>query len=67
MRKHKHHIEGKIEQEIRFLLLENAKKLTDIIDSISVGSDDVKVKVLRHLIDDSKVGVDGDLYTWIRN
>lgn len=64
MRKHKKNIEVRIAQEIRVLLLESNKTLADLIDSISVGTDDIKIRTLRQLVDDSTVELVDQFYSW---
>ncbi len=64
MRKHKENLAQKIEQEIRVLLLEGDKTLSGLIDSISIGSDEIKLRILRELIDEGKVNVVGSAYKW---
>lgn len=67
MRKHKKNIENKIEQEIRVLLLEGDKDLKHLVDSITVGNDKIKLKILRLLIDEKKVELSNSTYIWRAN
>lgn len=67
MRKHKKNIESKIEQEVRIVLLEGNRMLRELIDSISVGTDEIKLSILRQLIDEGKVAINEDYYIWCRN
>lgn len=67
MRKHKKNIEDKIEQEIRVLLMEGDKDLKQLVDSITVGNDKIKLKILRLLIDEKKVELSNSTYIWRAN
>lgn len=67
-RKHLATIEAKIEQEIRVLLMEKSLELHELIDNLTVGSDEQKLKVLRTLTDEGKVAIqDGKQYHWMAN
>ncbi|MCA5005575.1 RecQ family ATP-dependent DNA helicase [Sphingobacterium bovistauri] len=66
-RKHTDGVESRIEQEIRILLLEKPLTLHELIDNISVGDDQKKLNLLRELVDDSKVALNGDTYSWVAN
>src|SRR5690606_2211930 len=66
VRKHKEDQEQKIEQQIRVLLLEKPLSLHELIDSISVGDESIRIQILRRLVDDGKVQVEEELYSWIQ-
>lgn len=65
LRKHGDQINNKIIQEVRILLLEGDKSLADLMDSIAVGNDELKLRMLRYLIDDSKIEIVAEKYKWI--
>ncbi|MBE8719503.1 RecQ family ATP-dependent DNA helicase [Sphingobacterium pedocola] len=65
VRKHKEGQTAKIRQEIRILLSEKALTLHELIDSISVGRETDKIKILRELIEESEAKVEEEMYYWI--
>ena len=65
VRKHKDDQEQKIEQQIRVLLLEKSLYLHELIDSISVGNEHIRIQILRRLVDEGKVKLDQEMYSWI--
>lgn len=65
MRIHKSNMNNKIEQQVRILLLEENRSLHDLIDAITIGNDETKLDVVRHLIDDAKIEVIDSQYKWI--
>lgn len=65
VRKHKEGQTAKIRQEIRILLSEKALTLHELIDSISVGRENDKIKILRELIEESEAKVEEEMYYWI--
>ncbi|GGH31674.1 RecQ family ATP-dependent DNA helicase [Sphingobacterium alkalisoli] len=65
VRKHKEGQTGKIRQEIRVLLIEKALLLHELIDNISIGRENDKIKILRELIEEDEVRVEEEMYYWI--
>lgn len=62
---HKSNLSNIIRQQIRDILRDKDKSLTEIIDSISLGDDDTKLKELRKLIDEGKVFGIGECFRWV--
>ena len=67
IRKHKLGINQKIEQEIRVLLLEKPLLLKDLVDSIAVGSESVKIEMIRKLVDQDFIRIENNNYIWNKN
>lgn len=65
IRAHKNNISTKIRQQIRDILSDKDKSLSEIIDSIALGEDDTKLKELRELIDEGKVVGIGEMFRWV--
>lgn len=67
MRKHKKGIEEKIQQEIRQILMGGSKSLHDLVDSLSIGNDETKLRILRQMIDNSRISLSKGIYSWTEN
>ncbi|MFZ4260816.1 RecQ family ATP-dependent DNA helicase [Sphingobacterium sp. HJSM2_6] len=53
-----------IEEQFKNLLIERPLSLHNLIESATVGKESLRLKVLRTLIDQEKILVDNDLYSW---
>ncbi len=64
MRAHQDNVAKKIAQQIRELLLTNPLPLQALIDQLSVGSEEAKLRVFRSLLDEEQIMLKDDLYHW---
>lgn len=66
MRKHTAHIEEQVAVAIKQLLSTEEHALEDIIDTISMGTEELKLKMIRELLDEGKLILEGHKYRWNR-
>lgn len=68
MRKHKEkvgqNLREKMREELKAALANGPKQLKVLIDSLPLGDDKEKLTLLRSLVDEEQIVVEGDLYAW---
>jgi len=55
MRQHRHGIEEKLQAEIKALLSEKPMGIKELVDALSIGNDEVRLKVVRKLMDTERI------------
>lgn len=64
MRLHKKDLEDRLRQEIKTLLLTESKTIKQLVDELSIGNDESKVRVVRELLDEESIFLKNGLYSW---
>lgn len=64
IRNHKVMMHHNIKLEIERILLSKPQTIQDLIGQISLGDDEIKLGVVRSLIDNHKIRIVEDLYLW---
>lgn len=67
IRNHRVKLHHNIKLEIERILLNEAQTIHDLIERISLGDDEIKLEVVRNLIDHHKIMVVDDRYIWNTN
>ncbi|GHE23565.1 RecQ family ATP-dependent DNA helicase [Sphingobacterium griseoflavum] len=64
MRAHRQDIAKKLRKEIKLLLLQDQKTIKQLVDELTIGNDEVKVRVIRELLDEGAVLLANGFYSW---
>lgn len=64
MREHTANLERKIEEELKNILSISEQSLEEIMDALTIGTEDRRLKTIRQLLDDGKLALEGNKYRW---
>jgi ATP-dependent DNA helicase RecQ len=64
MRAHRSGIEQKLREEIKNLLVVEQRSIKQLVDDLTAGNDEMKVAVIRELLDEEHLILENGLYRW---
>ncbi|KGE15394.1 RecQ family ATP-dependent DNA helicase [Sphingobacterium deserti] len=64
MRAHRSGIENKLREEIKNLLLVNQRSIKQLVDDLTIGNDEIRVRVIRELLDEEQLTLEDGVYRW---
>ncbi|MHC8947909.1 RecQ family ATP-dependent DNA helicase [Sphingobacterium hungaricum] len=65
IRAHSDKEDKKIRAEIKYILVEKSLPLKELMDQMTIGDDASKLKIIRKLLDEEKITLKNDLYSWV--